>query len=121
MWAARAEFEAALDSETLDVILSDFRLPRFTGLEALACVRKEYPDAPFILLSGTIGEHAAIESLKPRDSITCSNTIRNGWLRRSAGPRSRPNVPSNRWKRNWSAGKSIFARSRKTRWISFAF
>jgi len=62
--ASRAEFEAALDSETFDVILSDFRLPRFTGLEALAFVRKEYPDAPFILLSGTIGEHAAIESLK---------------------------------------------------------
>ena len=62
--ASRAEFEAALDSETFDVILSDFRLPRLTGLEALAFVRKEYPDAPFILLSGTIGEHAAIESLK---------------------------------------------------------
>ena len=60
----RAEFEAALDSEEFDVILSDFRLPRFTGLEALAFVRKEYPDAPFILLSGTIGEHAAIDSLK---------------------------------------------------------
>jgi PAS domain S-box-containing protein len=62
--AGRAEFEAALDSEKFDVILSDFRLPQFTGLEALAFVRKEYPDAPFILLSGTIGEHAAIESLK---------------------------------------------------------
>jgi PAS domain S-box-containing protein len=61
---SRVEFEAALDSEKFDVILSDFRLPRYTGLEALAFVRKEYPDAPFILLSGTIGEHAAIESLK---------------------------------------------------------
>jgi PAS domain S-box-containing protein len=62
--ASRAEFEAALDGEKFDVILSDFRLPSFTGLEALAFVRKEYPDAPFILISGTIGEHAAIESLK---------------------------------------------------------
>jgi PAS domain S-box-containing protein len=61
---SRADFEAALDSEEFDVILSDFRLPRFTGLEALAIVRKEHPDAPFILLSGTIGEHAAIDSLK---------------------------------------------------------
>ena len=33
-------------------------------MEALAFVRKEYPDAPFILVSGTIGEQAAIESLK---------------------------------------------------------
>jgi PAS domain S-box-containing protein len=62
--AGRAEFEAALDGERFDVILSDFRLPQFTGLEALAFVRKEYRDLPFILVSGTIGEHAAIESLK---------------------------------------------------------
>ncbi|HTQ52310.1 MAG TPA: PAS domain S-box protein [Candidatus Acidoferrales bacterium] len=62
--AGRADFEAALDSEKFDLILSDFRLPRFTGLEALAFVRKECPEVPFILLSGTIGEHAAIESLK---------------------------------------------------------
>jgi len=62
--ADRAEFEASLDSETFDVILSDFRLPAFTGLEALAFVRKKCPDTPFILISGTIGELAAIESLK---------------------------------------------------------
>jgi PAS domain S-box-containing protein len=61
---SRAEFETALNSETFDVILSDFRLPECTGLEALAFVRREYPDIPFILVSGTIGEHAAIESLK---------------------------------------------------------
>src|SRR3974390_74742 len=62
--AARADFESALEHEEFDVILSDFRLPRFTGLEALAFVRKECPDVPFILISGTIGEHAAIDSLK---------------------------------------------------------
>ncbi|MGA9780330.1 MAG: PAS domain S-box protein [Verrucomicrobiia bacterium] len=62
--AGRAEFEAAVDNEKFDVILSDFRLPQFTGLEALAFVRKGHPDLPFILISGTIGEHAAIESLK---------------------------------------------------------
>src|SRR5215472_16926528 len=62
--AGRADFEAALDHEGFDVILSDFRLPRFTGLEALAYVRKACPDVPFILISGTIGEHVAIESLK---------------------------------------------------------
>jgi two-component system, cell cycle sensor histidine kinase and response regulator CckA len=60
----RAEFETALNSEPFDVILSDYRLPKYTGLEALAFVRKKHPDIPFILISGTIGEHAAIESLK---------------------------------------------------------
>jgi len=62
--SSRAEFEAALKNEKFDVILSDFRLPHFSGLEALAFVRKEYPEVPFILISGTIGEHAAIDSLK---------------------------------------------------------
>ena len=61
---SRTEFETALASETFDVILSDFRLPEYTGLEALAFVRMKYSDIPFILVSGTIGEHAAIESLK---------------------------------------------------------
>ena len=60
----RAEFEAALDDGEFDVIVSDFHLPSFSGLEALAIVRKKYPHMPFILVSGTIGEQAAIESLK---------------------------------------------------------
>jgi PAS domain S-box-containing protein len=62
--SSRGEFESALKDGKFDVILSDFRLPHFTGLEALALVRKECPEVPFILISGTIGEHAAIDSLK---------------------------------------------------------
>ena len=46
------------------MILADYRLPNFTGIEALKLVREKLPHTPFILLSGTIGELAAIESLK---------------------------------------------------------
>jgi PAS domain S-box-containing protein len=60
----RSSFDLALELETFDIILSDYHLPQFTGLEALAAVRKKYPHTPFILISGTIGENAAIESLK---------------------------------------------------------
>ena len=60
----RAAFETALDSEVFDVIISDYHLPTFSGLEALAMARKKCPHTPFILVSGTIGEQAAIESLK---------------------------------------------------------
>jgi len=60
----REELETALDTETFDVILSDFHLPSFTGLDALGIVKKKCPYLPFILISGTIGEQAAIESLK---------------------------------------------------------
>jgi len=60
----RPAFEKFLAEDTFDVIISDYHLPKFTGLEALAMARKRCPQTPFILVSGTIGEHAAIESLK---------------------------------------------------------
>jgi PAS domain S-box-containing protein len=60
----RAAFEAALDAGAFDAIVSDYHLPSFSGLDALAIVRKKNPHIPFILVSGTIGEQAAIESLK---------------------------------------------------------
>jgi PAS domain S-box-containing protein len=60
----RAAFRAALDTGAFDVIISDYHLPSFSGLDALAMVRKKDPFIPFILVSGTIGEQAAIESLK---------------------------------------------------------
>jgi PAS domain S-box-containing protein len=60
----RESFVQILDTETFDVIISDFHLPSFTGFEALAIAREKCPHTPFILVSGTIGEQAAIESLK---------------------------------------------------------
>jgi len=60
----RPAFTQALEAGGFDLIISDYHLPSFTGLEALALVRKKYPHLPFILVSGTIGEHAAIDSLK---------------------------------------------------------
>ncbi len=60
----RDELEAALAAKSFDIILSDYHLPSFTGLDALAIARKKCPHTPFILISGTIGEQAAIESLK---------------------------------------------------------
>ncbi len=57
-------YQEALDTEKFDLILSDFHLPSFTGLDALAIARKKCPSTPFILISGTIGETAAVESLK---------------------------------------------------------
>jgi PAS domain S-box-containing protein len=59
-----ASYVQILDTEVFDVIISDYHLPSFTGLEALAIARERCPDTPFILVSGTIGEEAAIESLK---------------------------------------------------------
>jgi DNA-binding NtrC family response regulator len=49
----------ALDRQQWDVVISDYRMPRFSGLTALAIVRTRQPDVPFILLSGTIEESVA--------------------------------------------------------------
>lgn len=60
----RAEFESALQRGRYDLILSDYTLPSFDGLSALALARELAPKTPFIFFSGTIGEESAVESLK---------------------------------------------------------
>ena len=60
----REGFEAALQGESWDLVISDFTLPSFDGLSALILARKTRPELPFIFVSGTIGEEAAVESLR---------------------------------------------------------
>ncbi len=62
--ATREEFARALERGGVDVVLSDFAIPAFDGLSALALVRGRAPYLPFILVSGTLGEEAAIESVR---------------------------------------------------------
>jgi two-component system, cell cycle sensor histidine kinase and response regulator CckA len=58
------EFQAALDQHSFDVVLSDFSLPSYSGMAALALVKEKQLETPFLLVSGTIGEQRAVESLK---------------------------------------------------------
>ncbi|MDF7807929.1 PAS domain S-box protein [Pontiellaceae bacterium B12219] len=60
----REGFLAELESPDFDLIISDFALPSFDGLTALSLVRESNVDIPFILVSGTLGEEIAIDSLK---------------------------------------------------------
>jgi two-component system cell cycle sensor histidine kinase/response regulator CckA len=62
--ATRQTFTAALERGDVDLVLSDFSLPSFDGFTALAITRDRAPDLPFIVVSGTMGEEAAIESLQ---------------------------------------------------------
>jgi diguanylate cyclase (GGDEF)-like protein len=59
-----AAFVEALQEASYDIILSDFSLPQFDGMSALALARRDVPDVPFIFVSGTIGEERAIEALR---------------------------------------------------------
>jgi PAS domain S-box-containing protein len=62
--ADREHFVAALTESWPDLILSDFHLPSFDGLEALALAQATCPDTPFIFVSGAMGEEVAIDMLK---------------------------------------------------------
>src|SRR4051794_40854753 len=54
---------AALESQLWDVIISDWSMPTFSGLAALALVGELGLDIPFIIVSGTIGEEVAVAAM----------------------------------------------------------
>ncbi len=60
----RADFVAALEGGGFDLILADYGLTSFDGLSALGIAKEKCPHVPFILVSGTLGEEVAIESMK---------------------------------------------------------
>jgi len=62
--AQRAAFEAAFAPGRFELVLADYSLPGYTGLEALAFVRARDPLVPFVLVSGAMGEERAIEALR---------------------------------------------------------
>ncbi len=62
--ATRADFVAALEKGTYDLVLADYTLPSFDGLSALIIVREKFPNLPFIFVTGTMGEERAVETLK---------------------------------------------------------
>ena len=57
------EFREVLEAKKIDVILSDYEIPGFSGMAALEIVKTQYPDIPFIFVTGKMGEDAAIDSL----------------------------------------------------------
>lgn len=58
-----ADFERELTEGRYDLILADYHLPGFNGLDAWQVVRGRGLDLPFVVLSGAIGEEAAVDAL----------------------------------------------------------
>jgi PAS domain S-box-containing protein len=54
----------ALRNKSWDCILSDYSLPQFSGLDALAELKETGIDIPFILISGAMGEETAVAAMK---------------------------------------------------------
>jgi PAS domain S-box-containing protein len=75
---AAVDFRRELEAFQPNVILSDFSMPQFDGMEALKISNQSLPLVPFIFVSGTIGEEHAIRALKSgaRDYVLKSNLLR---------------------------------------------
>lgn len=58
------DYVDAINSYKPDIILSDYNLPKFNGMEALNIRNLLLPDTPFILITGSINEETAVNSLK---------------------------------------------------------
>jgi CheY-like chemotaxis protein len=67
-----AELRAALAGSSWQAILSDWRLPGFSALEAFAICRESGTDAPFLIVSGSLDEGpvAAAASAGIRDWVS---------------------------------------------------
>ena len=56
--------QTALRAEDWDLVLADYSMPQFSGLDALELVNASGRDVPFILVSGTIGEETAVAAMR---------------------------------------------------------
>lgn len=62
--SSREEFRTAVAGNSFDVVLADYRLPSWSGLDALVELRRAGKDIPFLLVAGTLGEEVAVECIK---------------------------------------------------------
>ncbi len=54
----------ALEKSEWDIVISDYQMPHFNALEALAILKDSERDLPFLVVSGAIGEETAVEAMR---------------------------------------------------------
>jgi DNA-binding NtrC family response regulator len=76
----KRDFLRELKDFSPDLVLSDYTMPRFTGLEALDMVKEIAPSTPFIIITGSIDEETAVECMKAGtvDYVIKNRPIRKG-------------------------------------------
>jgi signal transduction histidine kinase len=57
-------FAARLREQSYDVILADYRIPGWSGMEALVLLKQTGKDIPFIVVTGALGDEAAVQCIK---------------------------------------------------------
>ncbi len=70
--------KSALTNQTWDIVISDYVMPKFSGIAALKLFQESGIDLPFIIMSGKIGEDFAVEAMKAgaHDYIVKGKTAR---------------------------------------------
>ena len=58
------DFSAALADQTWDIVIADYSMPRFSGMDALRLLQESRLGLPFIIVSGAIGEDVAVEAMR---------------------------------------------------------
>jgi PAS domain S-box-containing protein len=76
----RQAMDAALARERWDLVIADYVMPHFNGLEALALVKRNGLDLPFIIVSGHITDNTAVAAMKAgaHDYVMKDNLARLG-------------------------------------------
>jgi PAS domain S-box-containing protein len=59
-----AAMQTALKGKPWDVVISDFTMPHFSGLDALKLLQNSGLDLPFLLVSGVVGEEVGVEAMR---------------------------------------------------------
>jgi signal transduction histidine kinase len=62
--SARKRFTELLAAREYDIVLADYRLPGWTGMDALREMRRLGFDTPLILITGALGDERAVECVK---------------------------------------------------------
>lgn len=60
----REELEERFRPGAYDIVLADYNLPGWNGMDALAYLQERGEDVPFVLVSGALGDEAAVECIK---------------------------------------------------------
>src|SRR6201986_5588803 len=58
------DFKHEITTNKYDIVLGDYRMPNWTGLEAVRWLRTSGYAIPFILVTGTLGDELAVECIK---------------------------------------------------------
>ena len=74
------DLDTALSTQTWDVVIADYVMPHFNGVEALAAVKAKGLDIPFIIVSGHITDDTAVAAMKAgaHDYVMKENLARLG-------------------------------------------